>query len=255
MEVKTIPLSPSKCHSIDDIAVNSDYDVPKRRFSLSRMIRKSQSSFNLNQRTKEDERAFQRSNRQPPMPSPRKVYECQGASDAPPLPERTPTDAAKRLIFEDHDNSSIRSKVSPQFSSKTLKPKKMTSHNDTGIFRPRNNSESNKQPEEVYNELAAILERRRQNLESGTCDQEPGPRPKKTAGVADQADSIPQYSTVNKATKLQKIAETGTIHESRSQRFNETKPIPSFLHTFVNSAQFISPNKNIDTIKSVPRRL
>lgn len=237
VEVKTIPKSPKR-HSInnDKDVDKSVYDVPRPK--MSRMIRKSQSTFNLNLRTSEEKPTFKR---QPPLPSPRKVYLSESQDRAPPLPEKTPADVCKRLFIDDHCSAEneVQQKVSPQFSSKTLKPMKKKMHNDSMRFRQRNNSESDKHPEEVYNELAAILQRRRQNLENQ--DEQHNKL------TSDPCDEIPPYSQVNKVAKLKKFCQTS---QSSNQRLNEAKPRPSFLHT----SKFSSIHKYTDDGESQSRK-
>ena len=86
VEVKTVKKSP-KHHSINDID-KSVYDVPKPK--MSRMIRKSQSTFNLNIRTSEKKLGFKKTNCQPPLPSPRKVHLNESQHCAPPCPMALP---------------------------------------------------------------------------------------------------------------------------------------------------------------------
>ena len=218
VEVKDIPKS---CHSSYGTDVDkSVYDVPRPK--ISRMMRKSQSSFNLNLRSHDTENGFKRNNPQPPIPSPRKLYPSVSHDSPPPLPEKTPADISKRLFTDDQyrTENAVQPKLSPHFSSKTMKPKKKTNLNDSERFRPRNNSESNKQPQEVYNELAAILERRRRNLEN-TTDGEKKPS-------SDFSDDIPPYSKVNKVSKQNNILDSSGLKKQNQAN-------PSFLHTFVKS--------------------
>ena len=111
VEVKTIPTSPKR-HSInnDKNVDKSVYDVPRPK--MSRTMRKSQSTFNLNLRTSEEKPGFKR---QPPLPSPRKVYLSESQDVAPHLPEKTPADVSKRLLFiDDHCSAENCSKTCSQ---------------------------------------------------------------------------------------------------------------------------------------------
>ena len=246
----------SASRTLEDIHNETIYDVPKRKMSLSRMIRKSKSSFNLDRKHHDDDIQFT-PKKQPPLPSPRKVFT--GAVSNPSTPSHdvnhhffnnNPSVVSKRLFNEDDDSleTTYQQKVSPDFSSKTLRPPKKNSNNESDVrrFRPRNKSESLKQPEEVYNELAMILEKRRQNLESRPFVPE---RPSNLN--LDTKDNFPAYSKVNKVPKFpQKVTATGgeTIPPSlpssldqglgRSQAQEEIKPVQSFLHSFVNSAKY-----------------
>ena len=139
---------------------------------------------------------------------------------------------AVRNLFNDVDQRREETKPnkSPDFSSKTLKPKKATEEKAGGgtmtRFRPRNKSESVKQPEAVYNELSLILERRRHNLE--TKPTVPN-RPKNlTLDTKDSSSpSFPPYSKVNKVSRPHK--------ESVESRHNV--PTKSFLHSFAQSGK------------------
>ena len=258
-EVFLLLSKPSSSKTLEDFHNETIYDVPKRKMSLSRMIRKSKSSFNLDRKHTDDDIQFT-PKKQPPLPSPRKNFP--GALSNPTTPSHdvnhhffhnNPSVVSKRLFNEDDDNLDhiYQHKISPDFSSKTLKPTKKQSNNESDVrrFRPRNKSESLKQPEEVYNELAMILEKRRQNLESRPFVPE---RPNNLN--LDTKDNFPAYSKVNKVAKLpQKVSppvvppgrETiGPLQCSldqgvgRSQTMEEVKPVQSFLHTFVNSAKY-----------------
>ena len=88
---------------------------------------------------------------------------------APPLPASKPK-VVRRLFSKDEVDSPAPAPHA-QFSSKTLKPKKRKeSREEPGRaasqagFRPRNKSDCSKKSESVQNELAVILERRRQAL-------------------------------------------------------------------------------------------
>ena len=187
------------------------YDVPKVQPARSR------SSWSL----------------EPPQPSPRK-YQAE--------PPSVSSQAVRRL-FEDEEERPGRPKMSPDFSSKTLKPKK--SHNEIGQggggggkFRARNNSESVKQPEAVYNELSLILERRRQNLET--------PRPsvpdRPSNLTVDRKETFPPYSKVNKVPRQQKERrDSGENRRAESSSLTRHIQVPplhkSFLHSFAQSGK------------------
>ena len=222
--------------------------------SFSQMLRKSRSTFSLDRRQSDTAEAEPRRQPQPPLPSPRKIFTAASspASEAapPPLPAKTPTDVSRRLFSEDTTgpSSSCAPRVSPEFSSKTLRPKKKSFPADSegrgggagGSFRPRNKSETVKHPEAVYNELAAILQRRRLHLET---------RPSAPSAPTVPRDDLPPYSKVNKAAKLQKVTAvtepsvtepsvTSPGVTSPRHAPPAVKPVPSFLHSFVQSAQY-----------------
>ena len=217
--------------------------------SFSQMLRKSRSTFSLDRRQSDTTEAEARRQPQPPLPSPRKIFTAASSpasEDAPPpLPAKTPADVSRKLFNDDTDgpSSSRVPRVSPEFSSKTLRPKKKSFPAESdgrgggagGSFRPRNKSETVKHPEAVYNELAAILQRRRLHLET---------RPSVPSVTSVPRDDLPPYSKVNKAAKLQKVTAvtepsvTGQGVTSAGHAPPAAKPVPSFLHSFVQSAQY-----------------
>ena len=129
------------------------------------------------------------------------------------------------------DQEEVKTSVSPQFSSKTLKPKKEPEESGGGT-RPRNRSLSLKQPEAVYNELSLILEKRRQNLETKPT---PPDRPRNlTLETKACPPSFPPYSKVNKVSRQQK-----DVPESDSAVSVPRSNVPprSFLHSFAQSGK------------------
>ena len=201
----------------------SVYDVPRSKISSSSNLRKSQSTFNLD-RNFNDRPNF-------PVASPRKCIpeplslptsplRCQMAQ----LPSLTSTDVSRNLFPEEEEED--RPKVSPDFSSQTLRPKKNVSPNDSQRFRPRNKSLTDKQPEEVFNELAAILQRRRQNIES---------HEKPAVSERPSHLQLPTYSTVNKIVRHK--PQENNKPECNIYN-NDIRPNQSFLHTFANSPRF-----------------
>ena len=172
----------------------------------------------------------------PPLPSPRK-YQTDGPSAS--------SQAVRRLFDDDveaEEERVARPKLSPDFSSKTLKPKKSLPENGLGgggggvgsRFRARNNSESVKQPEAVYNELTLILERRRQNLET--------PRPsvpdRPSNLTVERKEVFPPYSKVNKVPRQQKERnDSGEARVAESSSLTRHQPPNSFLHSFAQSGK------------------
>jgi len=196
---------------------------------------------------------------EPPLPSPRKVSLGPQSlpiltprKTQPPLPKSKPPSVRK--LFQD-DEKTESEPISTDFSSKTLRPKKSTK-NSTDIdnkFRPRNKSESIKKPEAMQNELALILEKRRQNLTKPVIPE----RPKNL--TIDAKDNFPPYSKVNKAAKQPKFETPLKTPESPIKSFETeakyksevgagigTKPLgKSFLHSLVQSGKF-NPANSVD---------
>ena len=211
----------------------SVYDVPRSKISSSSSLRKSQSSFHLD-RNFPDRLNF-------PVASPRKcIPEPLSLPTSPlkcqmsqlPSPTLTTTDVARNLFSEEEEE--VKPKICSDFSSKTLRPKRNMGHNDSQRFRPRNKSLTDKQPEEVFNELAVILQRRRQNIESNE---------KPALSERPSHLQLPTYSTVNKIVrhKPQESKVDCNIYN------NDVRPNQSFLHTFANSprfAEFVKDNPN-----------
>ena len=181
----------------------------------------------------------------PPLPSPRK-YQTEGRSL--PVTPSAPSQAVRRLFddaetVEAEEEKVSRPKMSPDFSSKTLKPKRSQPESGLGggggRFRARNNSESVKQPEAVYNELTLILERRRQNLET--------PRPsvpdRPSNLTVDRKETFPPYSKVNKVPRQQKERRDDSGENRRADSSSLTRHIQvpplhkSFLHSFAQSGK------------------
>ena len=180
----------------------------------------------------------------PPLPSPRK-YQTEGRSL--PVTPSAPSQAVRRLFddaetVETEEEKVSRPKMSPDFSSKTLKPKKSLPESGLGgggggKFRARNNSESVKQPEAVYNELTLILERRRQNLETKPSVPD---RPRNL--TVDTKEVFPPYSKVNKVPRQQKErADSGENKRCESSSLTRHHHLPpphkSFLHSFAQSGK------------------
>ena len=176
----------------------------------------------------------------PPLPSPRK-YQTEGRSL--PVTPSAPSQAVRRLFddaetVEAEEEKVSRPKMSPDFSSKTLKPKRSQPESGLGggggRFRARNNSESVKQPEAVYNELTLILERRRQNLET--------PRPsvpdRPSNLTVERKEVFPPYSKVNKVPRQQKERnDSGEARVAESSSLTRHQPPNSFLHSFAQSGK------------------
>jgi len=200
----------------------------------------------------------------PPLPTPRKISlgpqslpTLTPRKVQPPLPKSKPP-SVRRLFADEQTNQNKTSPtktvpesvpISKDYSSKTLRPKKSTkeSADIENKFRPRNKSESIKKPEAMQNELALILEKRRQNLTKPVIPE----RPKNL--TIDTKDNFPPYSKVNKAAKQQKREASMTTPESPNKSFElqaenksdqglsiGTKPLgkSSFLHSLVQSGKF-----------------
>ena len=202
----------------------------------------------------------------PPLPSPRKISlepkslpTLTPRKTQPPLPKSKPP-SVRKLFVEDKEtedateNIQETPKISRDFSSKTLRPKKSAKDSVTSEskFRPRNKSESIKSPEKVQNELALILEKRRQNLTKPVIPE----RPKNL--TIDTKDNFPPYSKVNKGTKQQKPDSSQRTPTSMNTSFDSpteskagvdigTKPTgKSFLHSLVQSGKFNPANNASD---------
>ena len=221
LSMPSLPSQPSSSHTI--------YDVPKSSLTEGR----TRSSWSLDQG--QDRRP------PPPLPSPRKYLQEGRSLPATPSATKPPSiydtkvsNRAVRNLFDQTDGAreeEVKTSVSPQFSSKTLKPKKEPEESGGGT-RPRNRSLSLKQPEAVYNELSLILEKRRQNLETKPT---PPDRPRNlTLETKACPPSFPPYSKVNKVSRQQK-----DVPESDSAGTVPRSNVPprSFLHSFAQSGK------------------
>ena len=211
----------------------SVYDVPRNKMSSSMNLRKSQSTFNLN---------F-------PDPSPRKLEPLSLPTSPlrPQCPEiSTKTSATSandvaRKLFDEEDEEKL--KPCQDFSSKTLRPKRNVEPYDSRRFRPRNKSLSLKQPEEVTNELASILERRRLNIESHETKPAVTEKPKNISFSGPKNISLPTYSTINKISRNK--VNSDNMSSERIYN-NDLRPNQSFLHSFANSPRFKDNSTIID---------
>eukprot|EP00092_Neocalanus_flemingeri_P008542 GFUD01009201.1.p1 GENE.GFUD01009201.1~~GFUD01009201.1.p1 ORF type:complete len:742 (+),score=148.30 GFUD01009201.1:295-2520(+) len=213
-----------------DENIEASQDAPSKLQSQASINTQEQDSFDSSSDEEPQAPVLLQPERRPvpPLPSPRKIslgpqsLTITPQKAQPPLPKSKPP-GVRKLFSDDEQNeskviptksSSDSVSISKDFSSKTLRPKKSVkeSTDSENKFRPRNKSES-KKPETMQNELALILEKRRQNLTKPVIPE----RPKNL--TIDAKDNFPPYSKVNKAAKQPKFETLLKTPESPNRSF------------------------------------